>query len=138
MKKLPIIMPQLGESIAEATIVNFLVKPGDRIVADQDVIEVETNKATMNVASPCGGKVVNITAKLSESYPVGAVLGYIELTPEEAQRLGLDQEPSTPSPTPPKTAKAAPALKPGLACNRWCGACPCRPTRRAPATCLRA
>ena len=99
MKQLPIIMPQLGESIAEATIVNFLVQPGDCIAADQDVIEVETNKATMNVASPCGGKVVNITAKLTESYPVGAVLGYVELTPEEAQRLGLDQD--QPSPAPP-------------------------------------
>src|SRR5580658_1141064 len=99
MKQLPIIMPQLGESIAEATIVNFLVKPGDCIVADQDVIEVETNKATMNVASPCGGKVVNITAKLTESYPVGAVLGHIELTPQEAQRLGLDQEQPEPEPS---------------------------------------
>ncbi len=43
-------MPQLGESIAEATIINFLVKPGDSVEADQDLIEVETNKATMTVA----------------------------------------------------------------------------------------
>jgi pyruvate/2-oxoglutarate dehydrogenase complex dihydrolipoamide acyltransferase (E2) component len=92
MKQLPIIMPQLGESIAEATIVNYLVKPGEVVAAYQDVIEVETNKATMNVAAPCGGKVVNITARLTESYPVGAVLGYIELSAQEAQRLGLDQE----------------------------------------------
>jgi pyruvate/2-oxoglutarate dehydrogenase complex dihydrolipoamide acyltransferase (E2) component len=99
MKQLPIIMPQLGESIAEATIVNYLVKPGDRVAADQDIIEVETNKATMNVASPCGGKVVNITAKLTESYPVGAVLGYVELSPQEAQRLGLDQAEPDPAPS---------------------------------------
>jgi pyruvate/2-oxoglutarate dehydrogenase complex dihydrolipoamide acyltransferase (E2) component len=92
MKQLPIIMPQLGESIAEATIVNYLVKPGDLVAADQDIIEVETNKATMNVAAPCGGKIVNITAKLTESYPVGAVLGHVELSPQEAERLGLDQE----------------------------------------------
>ena len=92
MKQLPIIMPQLGESIAEATVVNYLIKPGDLVAADQDVIEVETNKATMNVASPCGGKVIDITAKLTESYPVGAVLGHIELSPEEARRLGLDQD----------------------------------------------
>ncbi|HEY3863153.1 MAG TPA: 2-oxo acid dehydrogenase subunit E2 [Verrucomicrobiae bacterium] len=101
MNQLPIIMPQLGESIAEATIVNYLVKPGEVVAAYQDVIEVETNKATMNVAAPCGGKVVNITAKLSESYPVGAVLGYIELSPQEAQRLGLDgekQEEAAPAP----------------------------------------
>jgi pyruvate/2-oxoglutarate dehydrogenase complex dihydrolipoamide acyltransferase (E2) component len=91
MKKLPIIMPQLGESIAEATIVNFLIKPGDLVKADQDVIEVETNKATMNVSSPCGGKVISLTARLSESYPVGATLGHIEISDQEAQRLGLDQ-----------------------------------------------
>jgi pyruvate/2-oxoglutarate dehydrogenase complex dihydrolipoamide acyltransferase (E2) component len=100
MKQLPIIMPQLGESIAEATIVNYLVKAGDVVAAYQDIIEVETNKATLNVAAPCGGKVVNLTANLAESYPVGAVLGYIELSPEEAKRLGLDQEPSGAAPAP--------------------------------------
>jgi pyruvate/2-oxoglutarate dehydrogenase complex dihydrolipoamide acyltransferase (E2) component len=84
-------MPQLGESIAEATIVHFLIKPGDVVAADQDVIEVETNKATMNVSSPCGGKVISLTARLSESYPVGATLGHIEISDQEAQRLGLDQ-----------------------------------------------
>jgi pyruvate/2-oxoglutarate dehydrogenase complex dihydrolipoamide acyltransferase (E2) component len=105
MKQLPIIMPQLGESIAEATIVNYLVKAGDVVAAYQDVIEVETNKATMNVAAPCGGKVVNLTANLAESYPVGAVLGYIELSPEEAKRLGLDQEPSGATPASGQSAE---------------------------------
>jgi pyruvate/2-oxoglutarate dehydrogenase complex dihydrolipoamide acyltransferase (E2) component len=100
MKQLPIIMPQLGESIAEATIVHFLVKPGDLAAADQDVIEVETQKAAMNVASPCGGTVISITAKIGESYPVGAVLGYIELSPQEALRLGLDAQESAAPPLP--------------------------------------
>jgi pyruvate/2-oxoglutarate dehydrogenase complex dihydrolipoamide acyltransferase (E2) component len=99
MKQLPIIMPQLGESIAEATIVHYLIKPGDVVVADQDVIEVETNKATMNVSSPCGGKVVSLTARLSESYPVGATLGHIEISDQEAERLGLDQPGSQSSPS---------------------------------------
>ncbi len=57
MPSIPIIMPQLGESIAEAAIINFLVKPGDQSKADQDLIEVETNKATMTVTAPCGGRV---------------------------------------------------------------------------------
>ena len=91
MPQLPIIMPQLGESIAEAAIVNFLVKPGDTVSADQDLIEVETNKATMNVTAPGSGKIQSLIAKANESYPVGAVLGYIEVTVEEAQRLGLDK-----------------------------------------------
>ena len=90
MPRIPIIMPQLGESIAEATIINFLVKAGDKVSADQDVIEVETNKATMNVAAPGPGVVVEFSAKLNESYPVGAVLGHIKLSAEDAARLGLD------------------------------------------------
>ena len=75
MPQIPIIMPQLGESTAEATIVSFLVKEGDLVEVDQDLIEVETNKATLNVASPCPGRVQTFTAKLNESYPVGARLG---------------------------------------------------------------
>src|SRR5262245_19558632 len=90
MPSIPIIMPQLGESIAEATIVSFLVKPGESVQADQDVIEVETNKATMNVTAPGSGSIKNFTIQLSESYPVGAVLGYLEVTDAEAMRLGLD------------------------------------------------
>src|SRR5688500_6050361 len=91
MPQVPIIMPQLGESIAEATIINVLVKPGDEVRADQDVLEVETNKATMTVTSPCAGRVQKFLVTTSESYPVGAVLGYLDATREEAQRLGLDQ-----------------------------------------------
>ena len=88
--QIPIIMPQLGESIAEAAIVNFLVQPGDQVEADQNLIEVETNKATMTVTSPCNGRLMKFTAQLNESYPVGASLGDIEATAAEAARLGLD------------------------------------------------
>jgi len=83
-------MPQFGESIAEANIISFLVKPGENVSADQDIIEVETNKATMTVTSPCAGRIETFTAQLNESYAVDAVLGYIEATQEEAARLGLD------------------------------------------------
>jgi pyruvate/2-oxoglutarate dehydrogenase complex dihydrolipoamide acyltransferase (E2) component len=92
--KIPIIMPQLGESIAEARIINFVVKPGDNVEADQDLIEVETDKATMTVASPCKGKIEKFSAQLNESYAVGATLGQIEATKEEAARLGFDVAPA--------------------------------------------
>src|SRR3954468_10886418 len=94
MPSIPIIMPQLGESIAEATVINLLVKVGEQVQTDQDIIEVETSKATMNVASPCTGRVEKLLVKLNESYPVGAVLGYLEASQEDAVRLGLD----TPAP----------------------------------------
>lgn len=90
MASIPIIMPQLGESIAEATIVALLVKEGDEVKAGQDVFEVETSKATMNVAAPCAGKIDKLVVKLNESYPVGAFLGHLQVTGEEAARLGLD------------------------------------------------
>ncbi|MBC8095181.1 MAG: 2-oxo acid dehydrogenase subunit E2 [Akkermansiaceae bacterium] len=90
MPQIPIIMPQLGESIAEATILSFLVKTGDQVEADQDIIEVETSKATMNVATPCPGRIENILARLNESYPVGAVLGYLDASAEDVKRHGLD------------------------------------------------
>jgi pyruvate/2-oxoglutarate dehydrogenase complex dihydrolipoamide acyltransferase (E2) component len=108
MPQIPIIMPQLGESIAEAAIVNFLVKPGDDVKADQDLIEVETNKATMSVTSPCSGRIEKFTVQLNESYAVGAVLGQIEATKEEAGRLGLD------IPTPAKTSDTERISKPEI------------------------
>ena len=88
--QIPIIMPQLGESIAEATIINFLVQPGAAVEADQDLIEVETNKATLSVTSPGRGRIEKFTVQLNESYAVGTVLGHIEITQAEAVRLGLD------------------------------------------------
>ena len=100
MTRIPIIMPQLGESIAEAiTIVKMLIAVGDQVTADQDVVEVETNKATMNVAAPCPGKVAELAVKLNESHAVGAVLGYLEVKEEDARRLGLDQAGPAPSET---------------------------------------
>jgi pyruvate/2-oxoglutarate dehydrogenase complex dihydrolipoamide acyltransferase (E2) component len=88
MPQIPIIMPQLGESIAEAAVVSLLIQVGDDVRADQDVMEVETNKATMNVASPCAGRVAKLLVKLNESYPVGATLGFLEVSEAEAARLG--------------------------------------------------
>jgi len=93
MASIPIIMPQLGESIAEATIVSFLVKAGDPVDAGQDILEVETNKANMHVASPCRGRIEQFIVQLNESYPVGATLGQIAVSPEDAAKLELDTPP---------------------------------------------
>ncbi len=67
MPQAPIIMPQLGESIAEATVNQFLVQPGATVEADQDLLEVETNKATMNVSSPCAGTLSRWLVEAGES-----------------------------------------------------------------------
>ncbi|MFM8982917.1 MAG: lipoyl domain-containing protein, partial [Spartobacteria bacterium] len=91
MAQVPIQMPQLGESIAEATIVRILFNAGDTVQADTDLIEVETNKAVMAVTAPCSGTIKELSAEIGTSYPVGAILGQIEISAEEAKRLGLDE-----------------------------------------------
>src|SRR6266403_285747 len=93
MPQVPIIMPQLGESIAEATIFDIKGKPGDEIVDDQEIIDVETNKAVMGVTTPCKGKIAKITVQLKETYPVGAVLGYVEASETDAARFSKQTPP---------------------------------------------
>jgi len=93
MPQVPIIMPQLGESIAEATIVDIKVKPSDEVADDQEIIDVETNKAVMGVTTPCKGKIDSITVQLKETYPVGAVLGYVEASEADAARFAKQAPP---------------------------------------------
>lgn len=103
--RVPIIMPQLGESIAEATIVHLAAAAGDLVTADQEIIEVETNKALLRVTSPCAGEVVEWLAQAQGTYEVGATLGYIEASDAEVQRLGL-----RPAPEPAPAAERKPAV----------------------------
>jgi pyruvate/2-oxoglutarate dehydrogenase complex dihydrolipoamide acyltransferase (E2) component len=87
MPQVPITMPQLGESMAEATIVTIHVKPGDHVKADQEIIEVETDKAVMGVTTPCAGEIAKIDAEVKGTYVVGAVLGYVEASEADAARF---------------------------------------------------
>ena len=91
MPEVPILMPQLGESIAEATVIRFNVKVGDQVIADQEVIEVETNKATMGVTTLCQGTVQELLVEEGVSYPVGTVLGLLDVTEEEVERTGVQE-----------------------------------------------
>lgn len=104
--RVPIIMPQLGESIAEATIVLLSVGVGDEVAADQEIIEVETNKALLRVTSPCAGRVVEWIAAAQGTYEVGKTLGYVEASAAEAERLGLKAAPD-PAPAEARPPAAA-------------------------------
>jgi pyruvate/2-oxoglutarate dehydrogenase complex dihydrolipoamide acyltransferase (E2) component len=128
MKKIPIPMPQLGESIAEATVLRVLVPVGQAVEANAEVLEVETNKATMGVTAPYSGKIAEWRVEEGQSYPVGALLGYLEVSDEEAKRLGLEASSTTESETtrhfsegtggvaaaPAKSTSVEPTVKGGL------------------------
>lgn len=90
MPTVPILMPQLGESIAEATIVRLLAAVGDPVHADQDIIEVETNKAVMSITTLCHGTLTEIRAKEGSSYSVGTLLGLLDVSEAEIARTGVD------------------------------------------------
>jgi len=83
-------MPQLGESIAEATIIRLGVKVGDVVRTDQEIIEVETNKAVMGVTTLCDGVVSELRAVEGVSYSVGSLLGLLEVTEAELVRTGVE------------------------------------------------
>ena len=105
MPQVPILMPQLGESIAEATIMRLLVKAGDEVQADQEVIEVETNKAVMAVTVSCAGTISRLSVAEGETVAVGAVMGIIDATDEEIERSGATplaegEEPPAPTAVP--------------------------------------
>lgn len=90
MPTVPILMPQLGESIAEATVTRLGIAVGDSVRADQEIIEVETNKAVMGVTTLCNGIVSEIKAQEGISYSVGTLLGLLEVSEEEVARTGVD------------------------------------------------
>ena len=89
MPLVPITLPQLGESIAEGTIVSILVAVGDSVAADQEIFEVETQKATMGVPALCAGTIASIATSLNDTHPVGHVLAYLEASDEEVARTGV-------------------------------------------------
>jgi pyruvate/2-oxoglutarate dehydrogenase complex dihydrolipoamide acyltransferase (E2) component len=85
-----IIMPQLGESIAEGTVVKWLVPLGGAIEKDQSLLEVETEKVDLEVPSPASGVLNEILVKEGETVAVGTLLARIDSAPpaEVVSRVG--------------------------------------------------
>jgi pyruvate/2-oxoglutarate dehydrogenase complex dihydrolipoamide acyltransferase (E2) component len=81
-------LPSLGEGITDADVLRVLVAVGDEVRADQTVLEIETDKATIDVPAPSAGRVAAIHVKQGDNIAVGALL----LTLEEA---GVASAPAT-------------------------------------------
>jgi pyruvate dehydrogenase E2 component (dihydrolipoamide acetyltransferase) len=96
-------LPELGENIESADVLTVLVKIGDMITKDQGVIEIETDKATIEVPSTVEGKVVDINIKPGEKAKVGAVILKVETLVNEVKK---EQAPSKPADEVPPPFKA--------------------------------
>lgn len=73
-----IVVPTLGESVSEATVAQWLKKEGDTVKADEPIVELETDKVTLEVNAPSDGVIVKITVAAGESVGVGAILGELK------------------------------------------------------------
>lgn len=87
-----IIMPQLGESIAEGTIVKWLKAPGDTVKKDENVLLISTDKVEAEIPSPCAGVLLSIAVGAGETVLVGTVLGMVGAA-DEAQSSKTDAAP---------------------------------------------
>src|SRR5215213_6561162 len=70
-------VPTLGESVTEATVAKWLKQPGERVERDEPVVELETDKVTLEVPAPQAGVIGEIQVAEGGNVPVGAVLGII-------------------------------------------------------------
>jgi 2-oxoglutarate dehydrogenase E2 component (dihydrolipoamide succinyltransferase) len=71
-------VPTLGESVTEATIGRWFKQPGEAVAADEPVVELETDKVTVEVPAPASGVLAEIVAKDGETVAPGALLGQIQ------------------------------------------------------------
>ena len=78
MSKVDLILPKMGESVAEATILKWLKKPGDKIAVDENVLEIATDKVDSEVPSPVAGILTERLFEEGAVVKVGAALAYIE------------------------------------------------------------
>jgi 2-oxoglutarate dehydrogenase E2 component (dihydrolipoamide succinyltransferase) len=112
-------VPTLGESITEATIGRWFKKAGDPVAVDEPLVELETDKVTIEVPAPSAGTLGEISAKDGDTVAVGALLGMINDGAAAAKPAAVPAKPTAsaaPPPPPPAPAKASPpdALAPSV------------------------
>lgn len=78
MAKVDMIMPQMGESIAEGTIIKWLKKEGDKVEKDEIILEISTDKVDSEIPSPQAGVIKKLLASEEETVQVGSVIAHIE------------------------------------------------------------
>ena len=101
-------VPALGESVTEATIGKWFKKPGEVVAVDEPLVELETDKVTIEVPAPAAGVLADIAAKDGDTVAVGAVLGQIKEGAAGAAKSAPAAASATPSASPPP-AQSAPA-----------------------------
>src|SRR5215470_7453992 len=111
-------VPALGESVTEATIGKWFKKPGDPVAVDEPLVELETDKVTIEVPAPAAGVLGEIAAKDGETVAVGALLGQIkegaEVSAAKASAPAAEKPAAAPASAPARSAGPDVPLSPSV------------------------
>jgi 2-oxoglutarate dehydrogenase E2 component (dihydrolipoamide succinyltransferase) len=109
-------VPALGESVTEATIGKWFKKAGDVVAVDEPLVELETDKVTIEVPAPAAGVLTEVAVKDGDTVAVGALLGAIKegagAAPAKPQAKPAEAAPQTAAPPPAPAKPAAPSAPP--------------------------
>jgi len=114
-----IIVPTLGESVTEATVAKWFKQPGEAVVQDEPLVELETDKVALEVNAPASGALAEVLVEAGSDVEVGALLGRVEegatgtVAPKPTPAPAEKTPATPPEPTPaPPAAAAAPVATP--------------------------
>ena len=99
-------MPDVGEGVAEAEVVEWHVKVGDSVSEDQHLVDVMTDKATIDIESPVDGTVVELAGEVGDTIAIGGMLLVIEVEGEDAPETDTDTAAETPAAEPEVASEA--------------------------------
>jgi 2-oxoglutarate dehydrogenase E2 component (dihydrolipoamide succinyltransferase) len=110
-----VLMPQLGETVTEGTVANWHKKVGDQVVADEIILDIETDKVSMEIPSPGNGFITQILVPAGTTVAVGTVLAVVEASMSSAAEAPAAASSAKPAAAAPAPAPAAPAPAPAAA-----------------------
>jgi pyruvate dehydrogenase E2 component (dihydrolipoamide acetyltransferase) len=109
MSKFEFKLPDIGEGVSEGEIVNWLVKVGDGVKEDQDLVEVMTDKATVTIGAPKAGKITELKGEVGDVVPVGQVLVVFDVDNGGASASAAEAKPASKPEAKPEAKPAAKA-----------------------------
>src|SRR5882724_10992714 len=107
MAKIDVIMPQMGESIAEGTLSRWIKKQGDAVKRDEPIFEISTDKVDAEIPAPAAGVLAEILVNEGQTVAVQTVVATIET---EAGAVAAAPAPAAPPPPSPAPARPAPEV----------------------------
>src|SRR5512133_1686993 len=115
MSRIEVVMPQMGESIAEGTIVKWHKKVGEKVKKDETLLEISTDKVDSEIPAPASGTLAEIVVPENQTVSVRTVIGYLEtdgngaVTAAAAPAKSAKPEPAAARPEPAPAKEESPA-----------------------------